>query len=669
MGKGKRVASGRIAAAVESRAHLAGRAETKKHGGEQGRHLPPPAVEIGTAAGSTSGLPDDVAFLADFGVAQDQLARAADIAAGKGMAASEVLFARGWLSRELYGEMLALEAGVAHARACPGEASPTMRLRPARSMITSEPLLVVADGEVKLALAASPGEVSNLLAAAKGDRRLLDRAILVPPAMLRKKHLDVCREAQSARAARALASGFPEYSAFGRVSRWQLAAIVVAGMVFTCVWLAEPLAASIIAGALMTAFYLASVLLRAVLIWQLDDVRQADWRLYRPAAAAPEDLPRYSIFVALYREAGQVQALVRALDALDWPKDRREVFLVCEEDDLETQEAIRLLQLPPGFHLVVCPDCRPRTKPKALNYALPLATGEFTVIYDAEDRPHRHQLREAHERFSQDGPQLACLQAPLAIHNWRDNWLTAMFAIEYETLFRGMLPALEGLGAPFPLGGTSNHFRTSILRKAGEWDPWNVTEDADLGVRLARLGHRCGTLVLPTMEEAPTHLGGWLRQRTRWLKGWIQTIFVHTRNPAALLRDLGWRKTMLFHLVLSAIVLSALSHPVFLAALIAKLWRNAAGNPPDAAQSAMLAVAVFNLAAGYTTYGFLAHEIARRNGRRILPLLCTLPLYWLLISAAGWRAAWQFVFDPFHWEKTEHGLAKSATGAIMEGDV
>jgi cellulose synthase/poly-beta-1,6-N-acetylglucosamine synthase-like glycosyltransferase len=311
----------------------------------------------------------------------------------------------------------------------------------------------------------------------------------------------------------------------------------------------------------------------------------------------------------------------------------------------------------------------PPTKPKALNYALPLAAGEFTVIYDAEDRPHRYQLREAFERFRESGPELACLQSPLAVHNRTDNWLTAMFALEYETLFRGTLPALESLQAPFPLGGTSNHFRTAILWAAGEWDPWNVTEDADLGVRLARLGYRCGTLALPTMEEAPTRYGVWLRQRTRWLKGWIQTIFVHTRNPAALVRELGWRRTALFHLALSAIVLSALCHPIFLVLLAVELGRLVLGYNATGVALAMLAVAVFNLAAGYTTYAFFAHEIARRNGRSVMPLLFTLPLYWLLISAAGWRAAWQFVFDPFRWEKTEHGLANSAADAIMETSV
>jgi cellulose synthase/poly-beta-1,6-N-acetylglucosamine synthase-like glycosyltransferase len=628
--------------------------------------LPPPAT-VGRQA--DTGLPQDIAFLAAFGVARHHLAQAAALAAEKGMAASAVLFARGWLARERYGEMLAAHAGIEHACDIEGQPSPATRERSARVVITSEPLLALSEHEPKLAVEASYGEVANLLAATRGNRDLLDSAVLVDPAVLRMKHLEFCRQAQAVRASHALASRRPAFSAFGRVTRGQIASLLIATVLFTGMWLVVPLAAVIAAGGAMTVFYLASVLLRALLIWRLDKVPFNEWKRFRPRPAAPEDLPRYSIFVALYREAGQVRALVAALDALEWPKERREVFLVCEEDDLATQQAINALALPPGFHLVVCPDCRPRTKPKALNYALPLATGEFTVIYDAEDRPHRYQLREAFERFRENGPDLACLQAPLAIHNAGDNWLTAMFALEYETLFRGMLPALESMAAPFPLGGTSNHFRTATLRAAGEWDPWNVTEDADLGVRLARLGYRCGTLRLPTMEEAPTRLLVWLRQRTRWLKGWIQTIFVHTRNPAALVRELGWRGTALFHLALSAIVLSALCHPIFLVLLAAELVKLGLGHDASGVELAMLAVAVFNLAAGYTTYAFFAHEIARRNGRSAVPLLLTLPLYWLLISAAGWRAAWQFVFDPFRWEKTEHGLANSAAGAIMEGSV
>ncbi len=471
--------------------------------------------------------------------------------------------------------------------------------------------------------------------------------------------------AQSHRAALGLARKSPHFSARWRFSLPQIVLLLfllpAAAVILSVSY--QPL---FMAGLALTVFYIAAVLLRAIMIWRLDSLPQTDWRRFRPKPAAPEDLPRYSILVALYREANQAGALVNALAALEWPADRREVFLVCEEDDAETVRAIRKLELPQGFQLVLCPPSRPRTKPKALNFALPLATGQYVVIYDAEDRPHPLQLREAHQRFSREGPGLGCLQAPLSIHNGGDNWLTAMFAIEYETLFRGVLPVLEQFGGPLPLGGTSNHFRTRVLRQAGEWDPWNVTEDADLGIRLARLGYACGTLTLPTWEEAPSRTGTWLRQRTRWLKGWIQTILVHSRNPGAMLREIGWRRMALFHLVLTSIVVSALSHPIFLVVFVLEAFAAASGTATQLSQRLLFALAAFNLAAGYTTYAFFAREVLLRHRMRGAGLLLlTLPAYWLLISIAGWRAAWQFIFDPFRWEKTEHGLSNSTSDANM----
>ena len=182
------------------------------------------------------------------------------------------------------------------------------------------------------------------------------------------------------------------------------------------------------------------------------------------------------------------------------------------------------------------PDLHPRTKPKALNYALPLARGEYLVIYDAEDRPERDQLRKAIAAFQEGLPNLACLQAKLDLYNAGDNWLTRQFTIEYDALFDGLLPALDRLQLPIPLGGTSNHFRVSALKWLMAWDPFNVTEDADLGTRLARSRYRCRVLDSTTFEEAPPRLSSWFPQRTRWIKGYMQTWFVHMRQPARLWR-------------------------------------------------------------------------------------------------------------------------------------
>ena len=188
---------------------------------------------------------------------------------------------------------------------------------------------------------------------------------------------------------------------------------------------------------------------------------------------------------------------------------------------------------------LVVPDRAPHTKPKALNYALQFARGDFVVVYDAEDRPQPDQLRRAWEVFRHAPPELGCLQAQLNIYNPRQSWLTRQFTIEYSALFDAILPALERLRLPVPLGGTSNHFPRATLISVGAWDPYNVTEDADLGIRLARQGYRTGVLGSTTWEEAPPVFGIWIKQRTRWLKGWMQTYLVHTRDLRRLNRDLG----------------------------------------------------------------------------------------------------------------------------------
>jgi glycosyltransferase XagB len=201
-----------------------------------------------------------------------------------------------------------------------------------------------------------------------------------------------------------------------------------------------------------------------------------------------------------------------------------DIKLVIEHDDRATCRAIQALKLPAIYETVVAPKGWPRTKPRALNIALPQLRGELAVVYDAEDIPAPSQLREAAERFLRAPRKLACLQARLAIDNSEDSWLTRLFAIEYAMLFDVLNPGYAGLGLPVPLGGSSNHFRTEVLRDVCGWDAWNVTEDADLGLRLARFGYRVGILSSTTQEEAPARLDAWLKQRRRWSKGWMRLV-------------------------------------------------------------------------------------------------------------------------------------------------
>jgi glycosyltransferase XagB len=344
----------------------------------------------------------------------------------------------------------------------------------------------------------------------------------------------------------------------------------------------------------------------------------------------------------------------------DYPPEKLDVKFVVEPDDEETQQALANLELGVPFEIVTAPAFGPRTKPKALNVALPLVRGAFTVVYDAEDKPEPDQLRLAVAAFHDGGRRLACLQATLTIDNTADNWLTRMFTASYAGQFDILLPALAATRLPLPLGGSSNHFRTALLRKVGGWDPYNLTEDADLGMRLCRLGYRTDVLPSATYEEAPARFKAWLKQRTRWYEGWMQTWLVHMRRPRQLWRDLNPIGAFTFQLLLAGNVLSALVHPFFMAVLAYLLLTR----PPLQALSAMGKPSAFyfaTLLAGYASTIILDANGLRRRGllRHGWALLFT-PIYWFLLSWAAWRALVKLLHDPLHWEKTEHGLAKTS---------
>jgi len=379
----------------------------------------------------------------------------------------------------------------------------------------------------------------------------------------------------------------------------------------------------------------------------------------RSPRLSDDKLPVYTVVAALYREAASVEHLVGALRQLDYPAEKLDIKLVIEPDDPETKAAIERLRLGPPFEIITAPAAGPRTKPKALNAALPFARGTFTAVYDAEDRPERDQLRRALNMFLAD-TDLACVQARLTIDNTADSWLTRFFTAEYAGQFDVFLPGLAALRMPLPLGGSSNHFRTEVLRKVGAWDPYNVTEDADLGMRLARFSYRSTVIASTTYEEAPPRFMPWLRQRTRWFKGWMKTWLVHMRAPRALLADLGVGGFMTFQLVVGGNVLAALVYPLFLAsALLGLAGEVPSGN--DWGDTLLTGLHGAALVMGFLAAGFVGWlGLVRRGLAATAWVLVLLPLHWLLLSLAAWRALYQLVRDPYHWEKTEHGVAQTS---------
>lgn len=376
-------------------------------------------------------------------------------------------------------------------------------------------------------------------------------------------------------------------------------------------------------------------------------------------------LPVYTVMVALYREAAVVRQLIGSLERIDWPRSRLDIKLVCEADDNETISAIKALRLGQQFEIVAVPPIGPRTKPKALSYALAGARGDYVAIYDAEDRPHPGQLKEAYASFRAAPGDIACLQAPLIISNMQDSWISALFSLEYSALFRGLLPVLARYRMPLPLGGTSNHFRTNVLKAAGGWDPYNVTEDADLGMRLYRLGYRSQTIRRQTLEDAPVTVRVWVGQRTRWFKGWLQTWLVMMRDPALARQEMGLAAFVVFQLLIGGMLISSLAHPailLFLGISVVAMMRSPA---EDIAllDGILFGIDTINILGSYATFLALGASVMIEHEKRLVGWRwVATPLYWMMVSYAAWRAALELKTKPFFWNKTPHRPRRPADG-------
>jgi hypothetical protein len=410
--------------------------------------------------------------------------------------------------------------------------------------------------------------------------------------------------------------------------------------------------------AILNLFFIAAIGFKLVLslVGALDQL----YRISDDEVAAVDDrtLPIYSILIPVYREPEVLPILVQALDQLDYPKEKLDVLMLLEADDVETIEAARLLNPPRYIRFIYVPESQPKTKPKALNYALPFARGEYLTIYDAEDIPEPDQLKKAIIAFRTSSPDLVCVQAALNYFNYDENILTRMFTLEYSYWFDYIVPGLQTLRCPIPLGGTSNHFKLSRLRELGGWDPFNVTEDADLGIRASERGYRIGVINSTTFEEANVELKNWIRQRSRWLKGYMQTWLVHTRYPIRSIQRLGIRKWAAAQLFMGGTILSFLTTPLLW--MIFVYWLISRSPWLDYLfPEWVLYISLFNLIFG-NALGIYLNMIAvfRRRYYKLIFYSLLNPLYWLLHSAAGYMAIWQLYANTFYWEKTRHGLSR-----------
>lgn len=454
-----------------------------------------------------------------------------------------------------------------------------------------------------------------------------------------------------------LASRRPEESAKRLLTLRQAVIAFITLSLAAAVSLCWPLSAFVAFNAVTALYFTAAIVFR---FWLLI----VGWEERIDAAPIhklhDDNLPVITILLPLYRDEAALPMLAQHVDALDYPDSKKDVKLLLEEDDHATiEEAVRL-GLAHRYHMIVAPHCEPRTKPKACNIGLQLARGDLIVIYDAEDQPEPNQLKKAAAAFHDGDKNLACVQARLNYYNRDDNWLTRLFTLEYSLWFDWLLPALQKMRAPIPLGGTSNFFRTETLVTIGGWDPYNVTEDADLGLRLARLGYRVEVIGSTTFEEANCELGNWMRQRSRWLKGYLQTWLVHMRRPQQIIATTGWRGFLAVQLFVAGNVFSALINPVMWSAFVLwAVWRPASleGMLP----TPLVWLNLFALFAGNLLF-ILTMMIGplKRGWRNLVPYGLTAPAYWLLSSLAAYKALWQAFRRPHYWEKTDHVISDAA---------
>ncbi|MBU3197711.1 glycosyltransferase [Clostridium estertheticum] len=391
-------------------------------------------------------------------------------------------------------------------------------------------------------------------------------------------------------------------------------------------------------------------------------------------------LPVYTILVPMYKESRVILALLENLELLDYPKHKLDIRLLVEEDDVEAQELLESQNLKYYYTIIVVPHSLPKTKPKACNYGLINARGEYTVIYDAEDRPDLDQLKKVYLAFARSPDSCCCIQGKLNYYNSNQNMLTRWFTQEYSMWFDLLLPGLMKLNIPIPLGGTSNHFKTDILKSLNAWDPYNVTEDADLGIRLYASGYTTGIVNSRTWEEANSRIGNWIRQRSRWIKGYMQTWLVHMRFPLRLWRQVGTRGMIGLQVITLATPILPLINPFLWFMLI--LWFTTHYHIiPMLFPGLIYYMAAIELIIGNFIFVFsnivgvfwVIDDLQEKGNYalsfKLVKYALLTPIYWALMSIAAYKAVWQLITNPFYWEKTDHGLTKESDDSLpAKGD-
>jgi cellulose synthase/poly-beta-1,6-N-acetylglucosamine synthase-like glycosyltransferase len=512
--------------------------------------------------------------------------------------------------------------------------------------------LAVADGA--LAVAMMDPRDGDAIAALREHVDMPLRITVASPSAIDRLLQRVYRREYSDTAVHDLMQRAPGESAFYVFSRGQRITMLALLLVFGIALVLFPIPTLVAVNVISIVIYVSFGLYRFYLVYRSEH----DYDVTAEDAAEIDErtLPPYTVLVPLYNEATVIPHLVAALERLDYPPTKLDVKLLLEEEDTDSLDVLDDLDLPPHIRPVIVPHSHPKTKPKACNYGLLHARGDLVVIYDAEDEPEPDQLKKVIASFRRAEERVVCVQCKLNYYNQNQNLLTRWFTTEYSMWFDLFMPGLDATDAPIPLGGTSNHFLKEKLIELGGWDPFNVTEDADLGIRLHRHGYKTAIIDSTTFEEANSDLRNWIRQRSRWVKGYMQTWLVQMRNPVELLRALGLRRFLAFQLVVGGTFMTFLLNPFYWG--LTTLWAlSEAGVINQIFPGVVYYAGGFALFVGNFLFAYLTAAGAAHRGYDTLVKYALLaPLYWALMSIGAWKGLIQLFRKPFYWEKTHHGL-------------
>ena len=594
-------------------------------------------------------LPATIAFLGRYGVPPRALRAAAERAARIQASPHEVLIASGLVTEEQYLDLVADRTGIERLRD-DTQLDPVQAIEP----VLAERIARVTsnEGETALVIVPSPVTLGWLLSGALPPPGL--RLLLASETEFRARMMgDLCRVLDRHATVEAIERSGVRPARLGLTNVQFVCSAALAVALPVLLWAATDRTLTIMI-ALLSVLFIGHSVLRLAAVF----ARKKSLAACPPLAEA--DLPAYTVLVALHDEARIVPQLIRALRGLDYSPEKLDIVLIVEAHDEATQSALERQVLPAFMRVIVAPPSSLKTKPRALNFALLFAQGDLVTIFDAEDEPEPDQLRKAAAIFAHH-PEIDCLQASLVPDNADDGLIQGLFALEYAGLFDVVQSGLSALDLPLPLGGTSNHFRQAPLKEAGGWDAFNVTEDAELGLRFWRRGQRIGKLDSVTYEEAPSTFRSWFNQRRRWSKGWLQTAISQSAHPSRDMRRFGIYRTLLPSFVLITTLLSMLIYPFGIIALITKLVFGAPLFSGGTMQMALDTLIVLVVALGLTVMVLPVMLSLRQRGLvHLAPLVLTVPVYQLAISLASWVALYDLSVAPFEWLKTEHGFARSS---------